>query len=100
DLLNDATHIEAISQTIELLDKGKVRVAEKREQEWIVNEWVKKAILLYFKTKKIKKMEVGPFEFYDKIPLKKNFDQQQVRVVPSGVARYGSYLAPGVVMMP
>ncbi len=96
----DETVKQAIRETIELLDKGKIRVAEKNDNDWRVNEWVKKAILLYFKIQELTKMEIGPFEFYDKIPLKKGFDLQQVRVVPPGIARYGSYLAPGVVLMP
>ncbi len=91
---------QAVSQTIDWLDKGMVRVAEKSGSDWIVNEWVKKAILLYFKMQSIVRWEVGLFEFYDKIPLKKNYESLQVRVVPPGVARYGSYLAPGVVLMP
>ncbi|MEJ2636218.1 MAG: 2,3,4,5-tetrahydropyridine-2,6-dicarboxylate N-succinyltransferase [Calditrichia bacterium] len=90
----------AVRETIELLDKGKIRVAQKNENEWKVNEWIKKAILLYFRIQKMTRMEASPFEFYDKIPLKKEFEMQQVRVVPPGVARYGSYLAPGVVLMP
>ena len=90
----------AVRETIEMLDKGKIRVAEKVDQDWKVNEWIKKAILLYFKVQGMTKMEAGPFEFYDKIPLKKDFESQRVRVVPPGVARYGSYLAPGVVLMP
>lgn len=92
--------VEAVNETIELLDKGKIRVAEPKDEKWVVNEWVKKAILLYFRTQQLEKIELGPFEFYDKIPLKRNFASQQVRVVPPGIARYGSYLAPGVVLMP
>lgn len=99
-LLKADKYIRAIRDTIELLDKGKIRVAEKKGNDWKVNEWIKKAILLYFKTRKIEKIEIGAFEFFDKIPLKKNYDQQQVRVVPPGMARYGSFLAPGVVLMP
>lgn len=99
-LLAQADYIEAIYRTIALLDAGKIRAAEKRGNDWVVNEWIKKAILLYFKIRKIEKIEIGPFEFFDKIPLKRNFEQQQVRVVPPGMARYGSYLAPGVVLMP
>lgn len=90
----------AVRETIALLDKGKIRVAEKRDGAWIVNEWIKKAILLYFQIQGMTKMEAGPFEFYDKIPPKRDFETQQVRVVPPGIARYGSYLAPGVVLMP
>ena len=96
----DSPTKQAVLQTIEWLDKGIVRVAEKNGPDWTVNQWVKKAILLYFKMQTITRWEVGPFEFYDKIPLKKNYDSLQVRVVPPGVARYGSYLAPGVVLMP
>jgi 2,3,4,5-tetrahydropyridine-2-carboxylate N-succinyltransferase len=96
----DTRTSSAIEETIELLDKGKIRVAEKVGENWQVNEWIKKAILLYFKIRGMFKMEVGPFEFYDKIPLKKDFELQKVRVVPPGMARYGSYLAPGVVLMP
>ncbi len=90
----------AVRDTIELLDKGKIRVAQKDGNKWEVNEWIKKAILLYFRIQKMTKMDAGPFEFYDKIPLKREFEMQQVRVVPPGTARYGSYLAPGVVLMP
>jgi 2,3,4,5-tetrahydropyridine-2-carboxylate N-succinyltransferase len=100
DTRPDANTTNAIQEIIELLDKGKIRVAEKVNQNWQVNEWIKKAILLYFKVRGMTKMEAGPFEFYDKIPLKKDFESQRVRVVPPGVARYGSYLAPGVVLMP
>ena len=99
-LLSGNEYLSAIRQTIELLDRGKIRVAEKHNNDWTVNEWIKKAILLYFKTQKIEKIEIGAFEFYDKIALKKDYAQQQVRVVPPGMARYGSYLAPGVVLMP
>lgn len=90
--LNDKEYTSAINETIELLDKGTIRVTEKIKNEWLVNEWVKKAILLYFKICKIKKTEIGPFEFYDKIPLKKNYDKLKVRVVPPGIARYGCYI--------
>ncbi len=99
-LLAHSEYRDAICETISLLDKGKIRVAEKSENDWAVNQWVKKAILLYFQIRDVSKMEVGPFEYYDKIPLKRNFDRLQVRVVPPGTARYGSYLAPGVVLMP
>lgn len=91
---------EAILHVIEELDKGRLRVAEKINGAWEVHTWVKKAVLLYFLVAEMKVMEIGPFEFYDKIPLKKNFRELGVRVVPPGTARYGSYLAPGVVLMP
>jgi 2,3,4,5-tetrahydropyridine-2-carboxylate N-succinyltransferase len=89
-----------IRQVIELLDKGKVRVAEQIDQNWVVNEWIKKAVILYFPIQQMETIEVGPFEFHDKIALKKNYKELGVRVVPSAVARYGSYLSKGVIMMP
>jgi len=98
-LLKEAASKEAIREVIELLDKGKLRVAEKTT-DWQVNEWVKKAILLYFPICESKTIEVGPFEFFDKIATKKDYASQQVRVVPQAIARYGSYLAPNVIMMP
>ncbi len=101
ELLKDTSIQTAIKKVIELLDKGELRVAEPiSEGEWNVNEWVKKAVILYFPISKMETIEVGPFEFHDKIALKKNFAQQEVRVVPHGIARYGSYLAPGVILMP
>ncbi len=92
---------EAIHHIIGLLDSGRVRVAEPMENgEWIVNEWVKKAVVLYFPLQQMQTIEVGPFEFHDKIPLKKNYAAQGVRVVPHAIARYGSFLERGVIMMP
>ncbi len=99
-LLQEKETIRSILETIDLLDRGKIRVAQKVDRNWTVNEWIKKGILLYFKIQKVEKIELGPFEFYDKIPLKKNFDRLKVRVVPPGMARYGAYLAPGVILMP
>lgn len=100
-LLGEKEFVEHIETVIHLLDTGKLRIAEPTSDgEWTVNEWLKKAILLYFAIKKIAPIHAEDLEFYDKIPLKKNFEQQQVRAVPPGIARYGSYLAPGVVMMP
>ncbi len=89
-----------IAETIKDLDQGLIRVAEKNKDGWQINEWVKKAILLYFKTRKMETMEVGPFEFHDKIPLKKNFKKQKVRVVPHAIIRYGSYVNQNVIVMP
>ena len=100
DLLKNSEIQEAIRKTIELLDKGKLRVAEPLDNEWKVNEWVKKAVILYFPIQKMRKIENGPFEYHDKIALKKDFDKLGVRVVPDGIARYGSFLADGVIMMP
>jgi 2,3,4,5-tetrahydropyridine-2-carboxylate N-succinyltransferase len=91
---------DEIHQTIELLDLGKLRVAERVNGEWKVNEWVKQAILLYFRIMKMQTMDYGLFEFHDKIPLKRNYASLNVRVVPHAIARYGSYLAPGVILMP
>ena len=90
----------AIEEAIELLDQGKARVAEKRDGEWAVNEWAKKAILLYFRLRKVEPMAVGGLHFLDKIPVKSDYARQGVRVVPPGVARYGAYLSEGVVLMP
>jgi 2,3,4,5-tetrahydropyridine-2,6-dicarboxylate N-succinyltransferase len=99
-LLQDATVQKAIREVIDQLDKGKLRVAEPHENTWMVNEWIKKAVILYFPIQKMETIEVGPFEFHDKIALKKNYQTLGVRVVPHAVARYGSYLSKGVIMMP
>jgi 2,3,4,5-tetrahydropyridine-2,6-dicarboxylate N-succinyltransferase len=99
-LLNDEAVRKEIILTIEQLDKGIIRVAETGEKGWIVNEWIKKAVILYFPVMKMETTEIGPFEFHDKIGLKKNYKSLGVRVVPNAVARYGSYLAPGVILMP
>ncbi|MGP8217800.1 MAG: 2,3,4,5-tetrahydropyridine-2,6-dicarboxylate N-succinyltransferase [Bacteroidia bacterium] len=90
----------AVFDTIEKLDEGMLRVAQPDGEGWKVNEWVKKAILLFFQLQKMEVIKAGDLEFYDKIPLKKNFETLGVRAVPHGLARYGSYLAPGVIMMP
>ena len=90
----------AVEETIRLLDAGELRVAEPGEDGWIVNEWVKKAILLLFRLREMEAIEVGPFEYLDKIPLKGGYESRHVRVVPPAVARYGSFLSPGVVLMP
>lgn len=100
ELLKERAVQKAIEESIELLDKGKLRVAEPVDGQWEVNEWVKKAVILYFPLRKMETTEVGMFEFHDKIPLKHQFAQQQVRVVPHALARYGAFLAPGVIMMP
>jgi 2,3,4,5-tetrahydropyridine-2-carboxylate N-succinyltransferase len=101
DLLKDKSTIQAIEQVIEDLDKGKLRVAEPLENgEWQVNEWVKKAVVMYFPIRKMETIEVGPFEFHDKMALKKNYKELGVRVVPHAVARYGAYIASGTILMP
>ena len=89
-----------VEEAVRLLDRGEVRVAERRNGEWVVNEWAKKAILLYFRLRKVEPMEVGGLHFLDKIPVKADYAEHGVRVVPPGVARYGSYLSEGVVLMP
>ncbi|MFZ4550023.1 MAG: 2,3,4,5-tetrahydropyridine-2,6-dicarboxylate N-succinyltransferase, partial [Bacteroidales bacterium] len=99
-LLHQEQTKDAVFQIVELLDKGIVRVAEPDGNEWKVNEWIKKAVILYFPLMKMEVMEAGPLEFHDKIPLKHNYKDLGVRVVPHAVARYGSYLSPGTILMP
>ena len=99
-LLKDEITINAIREVIDLLDMGILRVAEPVEGGWQVNEWVKKAVVLYFPIQKMQVMESGIFEYHDKIPLKKGYQQKEVRVVPHAVARHGSYIAPGTILMP
>lgn len=100
DLLKDGDTQNSIREVIELLDKGKVRVAEPAGDGWQVNEWVKKAVVLYFPIQQMETIEVGPFEFHDKMRLKSDYKGLGVRVVPHAVARYGAYLSSGVIMMP
>lgn len=91
---------EAINHIIEELDKGRLRVADPVEGGWKVNDWIKKAVILYFPIRQMETLHAGPMEFHDKMMLKKDYAAQGVRVVPHGIARYGSYLAKGVIMMP
>ncbi len=99
--LTDPTHREAIERTLELLDRGELRVASPNSDGgWTVNAWTKQAILLYFGIRNMERIEVGPFEFHDKIPLKRNLDKQGIRVVPPGAVRYGAHLERGCVVMP
>lgn len=91
---------DSVEEAIAGLDQGTLRVAEKVEGEWKVNGWLKQAILLYFRLRKMTTFEVGPFEFHDKIPVKKNLASQGVRVVPPGTIRYGAHCEPGVIVMP
>lgn len=101
DLLKDKTTLNTINEVIDQLDKGLLRVAEPTSDgSWRVNDWIKKAVILYFPTRKMSTMEVGPFEFHDKMALKTNYAALGVRVVPHAIARYGSFLASGVIMMP
>jgi 2,3,4,5-tetrahydropyridine-2,6-dicarboxylate N-succinyltransferase len=98
----DADELEAepVEKAIAALDRGDVRVAERGADGWVVNEWVKKAILLYFRLRKVEPMEVGGLHFLDKIPVKSDYAARGVRVVPPGIARYGAFLSEGVVLMP
>ena len=99
-LKNDNTK-EAISKIIDILDQGNVRAAEPScTGEWLVNEWIKKAIILYFQIQECKLIEVGPFEFHDKIPLRKGMTEKTTRIVPHAVVRYGSYIDKEVTLMP
>jgi 2,3,4,5-tetrahydropyridine-2-carboxylate N-succinyltransferase len=91
---------DAIRSVIAALDLGTLRVAQPSDSGWKVNEWVKKAVVLYFPIQEMKTFEVGPFEFHDKIPLKKDYAEKGVRVVPHAVARHGAFIESGVVMMP
>ena len=91
---------ESVFHSIDLLDRGEIRVASPLNGGWQVNEWVKKAILLYFRFKDMKLLLSGDIEYWDKIPLKKDFEEKKVRVVPTAVARYGSHLEAGVILMP
>jgi len=100
-LLSSPETIEAINHVIEDIDKGLIRVAEPTENgSWIVNEWVKKAVVMYFPIRKMETIEVGPFEFHDKMALKTNYEKLGIRVVPPAVARYGAYISAGVILMP
>jgi 2,3,4,5-tetrahydropyridine-2-carboxylate N-succinyltransferase len=92
--------LATVEEAIALLDAGAVRVAEPDGDDWRVNEWLKKAILLYFRLRKMEPMEIGPLAFHDKIPVKRDHAARGVRVVPPGVARYGSFLSEGVILMP
>ena len=100
ELLKEEETQNSIRSVIEDLDKGKIRIAEKKNGGWEVTEWIKKAVILYFPIQKMEVMEAGMLEFHDKIPLKKNFNKLGIRVVPHAIARYGSYIAKGVILMP
>ena len=99
-LLKETTYNEAVRTVIEELDKGRLRVASETDNGWQVNEWVKQAILMYFGIQTMKTWELAPFEFYDKMELKKDYAAMDVRAVPHAVARYGAFLAKNVVLMP
>jgi 2,3,4,5-tetrahydropyridine-2,6-dicarboxylate N-succinyltransferase len=100
ELLSEENVREAIRNVIAALDEGRLRVAENSGGQWITNEWIKKAVILYFPIQKMETTSIGPFEFHDKIPLKKNYESLGIRVVPHAVARYGSFIGKGVILMP
>ncbi|MGY0392977.1 2,3,4,5-tetrahydropyridine-2,6-dicarboxylate N-succinyltransferase [Bizionia sp. KMM 8389] len=100
ELLNDKVTIDSIRSVVDLVDKGSLRVAEPTENGWQVNEWVKKAVVLYFPIQKMETFEVGIFEYHDKIPLKTGYENKGIRVVPNAVARHGAYISKGVILMP
>ena len=99
-LLQTSENQELVRSVVEKLDKGELRVAEPVASGWQVNEWIKKAVIMYFPIQQMETIEVGPFEFHDKIKLKRNYKSLGVRVVPHAIARYGSYVSKGVIMMP
>lgn len=99
-LLKNAETVKAIEHIVEELDKGRLRVAEPDGDTWKVNDWIKKAVILYFPIRQMETIEVGPIEFHDKMKLKRQYAQLGVRVVPHAIARYGAFLAKGVIMMP
>ena len=99
-LLKDANVTAAIESVIEKIDKGDLRIAEPNNNEWNINEWVKKAVVMYFPIRKMETSNAGPLEFHDKMKLKTNYKELGIRVVPHAVSRYGAYIAPGVILMP
>ena len=100
ELLQQEDTIKTIRKVVDLLDEGALRVAEPLEGGWQVNEWVKKAVVLYFPIQKMETLEAGIFEYHDKIPLKRNFAERGIRVVPNAVARHGAFISPGTILMP
>jgi len=100
ELLKDVEIQESVRKVIDLLDTGKIRVAEPTNNGWQVNEWVKKAVVLYFPIQKMETSEAGIFEYHDKIPLKRGYKEKGIRVVPHAVARFGSYISKGTILMP
>lgn len=99
-LLQENETQNSIREVIELLDSGKLRVAEPTQNGWQVNEWVKKAVVMYFPIQKMETLEAGIFEYHDKMLLKRNYAEKGIRVVPNAVARYGAYISSGVILMP
>jgi 2,3,4,5-tetrahydropyridine-2-carboxylate N-succinyltransferase len=99
-LLKEEKTQQAIRKVIDLLDSGTIRVAEQKNGKWQVNEWIKKGVVLYFPIQKMEVLEAGIFEYHDKIPLKHGYAEKGIRVVPNAVARHGSYISKGVILMP
>ncbi len=100
DLLKETKTQDAIREVIDLLDAGELRVAQPVGDQWQVNEWVKKGVVLYFPIQKMETLEAGIFEYHDKIPLKRGYEAKGIRVVPNAVARHGAYISPGTILMP
>ena len=100
DMLQEDEVQQAIFHVVDQLDRGQLRVAEKGADGWLVNDWIKKAVILYYPIMKMEVVEVPPFEFHDKIPLKRGYREKGVRVVPHAIARYGAYISSGVILMP
>lgn len=100
DLLKESSTKECVRTIIEEIDKGRLRIADPIKDGWQINDWLKKAVILYFPIQEMKTTQIGPLEFHDKMKLKSNYKKLGVRVVPHAIARYGAYLAPGVIMMP
>ncbi|MFN4080285.1 MAG: 2,3,4,5-tetrahydropyridine-2,6-dicarboxylate N-succinyltransferase, partial [Saprospiraceae bacterium] len=99
-LLQEKDTQDAIREVIGQLDQGRLRVAELADGAWVTHEWIKKAVILYFPIQQMQTIEVGPFEYHDKIPLKRDYATQGVRVVPHAVARYGAFIESGAILMP
>ncbi|HHH10900.1 MAG TPA: 2,3,4,5-tetrahydropyridine-2,6-dicarboxylate N-succinyltransferase, partial [Sorangium sp.] len=99
-LLSQPLYRQAVAEVLDLLDRGVLRTAEPKDGKWVTYPWIGRAILLYFGMRKMEVQEVGPFEYHDKIPLKRNLAAAKVRVVPPGTVRYGAHLEAGVVLMP
>lgn len=100
DLLREEATQTAIRKVIDLIDSGSLRCAERKGGDWQINEWVKKAVVLYFPIQKMKTMEAGIFEYHDKIPLKRGYEAKGIRVVPHAIARHGAFIAKGTILMP
>jgi 2,3,4,5-tetrahydropyridine-2-carboxylate N-succinyltransferase len=99
-LLKDSKTQDTVRKVVDLLDQGKLRVAEPTNKGWKVNEWIKKAVILYFPIQKMETLQAGPLEFHDKIPLKNKYKDKGIRVVPHAVSRHGAYISEGVILMP